>query len=114
MALIAESPATIGDTESCPTCGHVKQPAVRLHEIACCGLDSHVVHADFLIVRLSYALAHLWRDTNEYSAVESDREISEADALAWLERAHAGEVPRRPYEVGALVICDRWEALTWR
>lgn len=110
MALtLTDAPAVVGDTDPCPTCGHVKQPAVRLHEIACCGLESHEVATDFLLVEMAWALGHLWQDENVYSAVKSDRPISETDALAWMERAHAGEVAKRPRREGHTIEFDRWE-----
>lgn len=99
----------VGTTEPCPTCGQVEDPAKRLHEIACCGLEGHQVGLGFRLLSLTYVLAHRWRDEAEYSAVESQREISEADALAWLERAHSGEVARRTYQGHLDIQCDRWE-----
>lgn len=110
MVLIAEpSPATIGDTEPCPTCSHVKDPSKRLHEIACCGLASHQVWWGDMLMEMVYVLAHKWRDTEEYSAVSSWAPIGEEDALVWLERVHAGDVPRRPVQEGMRIECDRWE-----
>lgn len=99
--------ATVGDTEPCPACNHVKEPAKRLHAVACCGLASHHVYIGPDYMRMRDVLVHLWLDTNEYSAVEK-LEISEEDALAWLERAHAGETPRRLRIEGVLPEHDRW------
>jgi hypothetical protein len=109
MAIETRSEDQIGDTTPCPTCGHVKNDAARFHEVACAGLESHQVDTGFIIVELAYVLAHRWRDEGTYSAVMSDRPISEADALAWLERAHAGEVERRSYHPGERIIFDPWE-----
>lgn len=99
---------TVGDTEPCPTCNHVKVPEKRLHEIACCGLDSHRVRIGFDFMTLSTMLGHMWREEGTYSAVKSDRDLTEAEMLSWLERAHAGETPRRPYIEGAVVDLDPW------
>lgn len=106
---IAHATPTVDDTEPCPTCRHVKEPAVRLHEIACAGLASHHVYLDLVIIELQYVLAHRWVDEGTYSAVKSDRPISEVEALAWLDRAHAGEVERRPYDRTVLLDFDWWE-----
>jgi hypothetical protein len=109
MAIETRSETQIGDTAPCPTCGHVKNLSKRLHEVACAGLESHQVDTGFIIVELVHVLAHRWREEGTYAAVMSDREISESDALAWLERAHAGEVERRPYHPCEVITFDRWE-----
>lgn len=98
----------IGDITPCESCGHVKETAIRLHAIACAGLGSHTVQMGYIIMEMADALAHRWRDEGTYSAVRSDRPISEADALSWLERAHAGEVERRPYRFGEMIAFDAW------
>lgn len=109
MAITAQYPeATVGDTTPCATCGHVKAPEKRLHEIACCGLTSHEIRQGFHLMTMDSMLGHIWRDEGTYAAVASSRDISEVDALAWLERAHAGEVERRPWVEGERVVCDRW------
>lgn len=104
---------TVGDIEPCPTCGHVKEPAKRLHEIVCCGLDSHVVDLSFSIYTLHHQLAHGWRGDDGkiiwYSAVRSGRDICETDALAWLEFAHNGRVTRRQYHEGKVMEYDAWD-----
>ena len=111
MALTAATTPkpSVGDTTPCSTCGHVNSPEKRLHEIACCGLDSHAVRFGFSLMTFQEWLGHLWRDTGVYSAVLSDHPISEDDALAWLERAHAGETKRRPVVTGAELDFDRWQ-----
>ena len=111
MAITIEirQPATVGDTEPCPTCAHVKAPEKRLHTLACCGLESHQVWWGVVPMALDYVLAHRWRDDDTYAAVASWTPISEQDALAWLERAHAGEVDRRALVKGETITFDRWE-----
>ena len=95
-------------TKTCGACGQPENPAIALHAQADC-LASHEVHVDFSMIELRYLLAHCWLDDGTYSAVASDRPITEADALMWLARVHANDVERRPRQEGMAVTFDRWE-----
>lgn len=94
-------------TEKCPTCGHVEDPARRLHKLAYC-LEGHEVHIGFSVYSLDNYLGHSWHDEHTYSAVKREHPFTEDEILEWLERCHANQTERRPREEGRDAIFDTW------